>query len=384
MYKIRIPRWVVFVLIVAVMFVFGIVAINLRAQPPFQAPIQTLHEHGSGIHSAVWSPDGKKLATSALSGRIEIWDTDTWALDIALFGYPDDVYTVAWRPDGSQLASIGADNTLRIWDATSGTRLAIVDHKVDYQNELAWLSDDILIVFGNNVTVWDNAELQLLNTIEVGDNPSDLWGNRLAVGMDDTITVQDVYGIQEPQIIGQHTSELTEIAWRPDGRKLASATADEMVYIWDTETGAEEARFSHPPDELGRSRSVRDISWHPNGQQLATVGETTSYTDKAIFLWDSQTWEPSMTLFALPDTILRNSVLWSADGDYLSLIGEPCCSHEDFSGTILVWNSQSGEPLEAIKYQAPFGQMAWHPNSQMIVSYAGVNTFIWQIPHISD
>src|SRR5262249_12118488 len=62
----------------------------------------------------------------------------------------------------------------------------------------------------------------------------------------------------------------------PDAKRVASASYDQTVRVWDVETGREVCRL------LGHGNGVRGVAFSPDGQRLATASE-----DQTVRLWDA-------------------------------------------------------------------------------------------------
>jgi WD40 repeat protein len=106
--------------------VFGL-AFSPDDKKPFEWPA-----HASVVGSVVFSPDGRRLASSSFSfgwegeptgGEVKVWDAAT-GLEICTFGRETPgLDKVVFSPDGLRLASTGDDGTVRIWDAATGRML---------------------------------------------------------------------------------------------------------------------------------------------------------------------------------------------------------------------------------------------------------------------
>ena len=62
-----------------------------------------------------WSPNGEWLAVGKLTGKIEIWSTDSPHLQAILSGHQERVSALKFSPDGEMLYSASWDGTVRRW-----------------------------------------------------------------------------------------------------------------------------------------------------------------------------------------------------------------------------------------------------------------------------
>ena len=63
-----------------------------------------------------------------------------------------------------------------------------------------------------------------------------------------------------------HEDVIFRIAWSPDGRMLASPSADKTIRLWDVETG-ELCRTL-----TGHTQSVLSVAWSPDGHRQFPSG----------------------------------------------------------------------------------------------------------------
>jgi WD40 repeat protein len=73
------------------------------------------------VTSAVYSADGKLVATASTDRTVALWDTATWELRARYLAHADEVWTVAIAPDGKQVASAGKDRAIKLWNVAPAT-----------------------------------------------------------------------------------------------------------------------------------------------------------------------------------------------------------------------------------------------------------------------
>src|SRR5947209_1484556 len=60
-----------------------------------------------------------------------------------------------------------------------------------------------------------------------------------------------------------HSSSVYSLAWSPDGKRIASASFDNTVQVWEPLTG------NHAFTYRGHSDLVYDVAWSPDGKLIA-------------------------------------------------------------------------------------------------------------------
>lgn len=249
-----------------------------------------LRHNMSGVHAIAWSPDGHCLATGGSDGTISLWDTATGKTMLTYTLHRRSVGVLAWSPNGEQIASGSEDSFLQIWKAASGERVFFSRHGL-YQNvsdepdALAWSPDGkylaaggwFLILYLWDLTtgelvewMWDEDHILFSDTLvwrfhgqrvlcTYNGTPFAFFkGDRLfahsharvegeAIGaapdgryvavpgdLDHTIHIQKGSWRNREILFtySGHRQKITAIDWSPDGRRIASASADKTVHIW--------------------------------------------------------------------------------------------------------------------------------------------------------
>ncbi|PHH86606.1 hypothetical protein CDD83_9996 [Cordyceps sp. RAO-2017] len=85
-------------------------------------------------------------------------------------------------------------------------------------------------------------------------------------------------------VLRGHTGPVSQVRISPNGRFVASASADATLRVWDAATGA------HMDTLVGHLAGVSCLAWTPDSNTLASGSD-----DKAIRLWDRVTGRPKVT-----------------------------------------------------------------------------------------
>src|SRR5438067_236389 len=81
--------------------------------------------------------------------------------------------------------------------------------------------------------------------------------------------------VAEPVVLTEKSGGLFSVAWRPDGRALATSSVDWTIRIWDPAVGKETAVIHMP------AGGIAAVAWRPDGKALASAGD-----DGAVRIWD--------------------------------------------------------------------------------------------------
>src|SRR5207237_1204762 len=91
--------------------------------------LRTLQGHTDQVDDIVFSPDGRRLATSSFDSTARIWDGAT-GKELITLQSPIDLTSVAWSPDGARLATTAADGLVRVFPLKLDALLALARQHV--------------------------------------------------------------------------------------------------------------------------------------------------------------------------------------------------------------------------------------------------------------
>ena len=198
---------------------------------------------GSGAMATAWSPVGTLMATSFFGSygtSVQVWDTATNKLVYNYTGNADVVGSLGWSPDGKYIVSASYDGSTQVWNARTGQKIHDFENNQRELSQAAWSPDGktIAYIIGDQVKVVNPFSGKVLMT---HNGPNDKYG-------------------------------LSDLTWSPDGKSIASA--GDHIELWNVATGKTYYTFTKNPS------TIRVLTWSPDGHYIVSTDspETSSST----------------------------------------------------------------------------------------------------------
>ncbi|KAJ6201663.1 vegetative incompatibility protein HET-E-1 [Bipolaris maydis] len=169
-------------------------------------------------------------------------------------------------------------------------------------------------------------------------------GTRLAsASFDFIVKIWDANSGQCLQNLEGHSDGVKSVAFSPDGTMLASASYDTKIKIWDAHSGQCLRNLD------GHFSFVFSVAFSPDGTMLASA----SY-DTKIKIWDAYSGQCLQNLKGHRYGV--NSVAYSPDGTRLASASE--------DQTVKIWDADSGQCLQTLKeHSSPVRFVAFSPKN---------------------
>ena len=276
-----------------------------------------------------FSTDGKFLVAASTDTTIKVWQWQTSLQPQILTGHQDWAYSLSFSKDGKWLASTGggSDKSLKIWQI-QGNKFKLKKTIEKIHEEGSYVSfnpnNRQIATAGSTLRIWDFDRIVTYpkSTIATSD-----WNNILLT------------------TISSNQPEYKSISYSPNGERIALASTDSKVTIWEPDRALER---NISASEL----AVRRVIYSHNGRYLATAG-----SDKKTVIWKA-------------DGTLIRTIIGHKDWIYgLSFSPDDrliASASEDH--TIKIWRVSDGSLVRTLKHDNFALDVSFSPDSRYLAS----------------
>ena len=384
------------------------------------APAEIILQRGSQIEvsAAVYSPDGRIIASAGESETIRLWERDSGEVVRTLAGhFGERVLGLAFSPDGNFLASCGNNGNVKVWDYRSGRLVHwFTNHIGHWTRRVAFSPDSRFLVaasYDGQINLWNAASGAVALTLptrkrvaDVTFTPDGRWvvtASREAgqphVRFWDTTT-----GV--PGLTLNHSNAINSVAVSRNGKMLACG-GDGGVSLWELPSGRWLRRI-RMPDGNG---AVLDVDLSADGSHLLTSGAwvnrawstgtgellfemrghedltiqvsfapdereiLSGSSDASVRQWDARTGQLRRILAARPPETPVTCVAFSPDGRFEAVAA--------MDGVVRVWDGRDGGFVHTFRgHEAPVQTLAFTPDSAWLCSGSADRTMrVWDMRH---
>ncbi|KAI0560681.1 WD40-repeat containing protein [Gracilaria domingensis] len=250
--------------------------------------LHTLSVSSGSINRVVFNSRGDWVALASSTGQILIWD---WQAETHILKQQAHVLmatSVAFSPDGRAVATGSKDGRVKLWGVATGFCAATFSDHSASVTSLTFAANDVIISASLDGTVRAFDIRRYRNfRVMVGPPPrrqfgcvaADAAGELIAAGCVDTfeILVWSLRTGQVLEILNGHRGPVSGISFRPGRGTLASSSWDRNVRLWDM------YERKGTCEVLEHSKEVMDVTFRPDGKELAVCT-----TSGEIVLWDPE------------------------------------------------------------------------------------------------
>lgn len=271
--------------------------------------IKLLTDHTHFVKVAVFSPNGKNLASGSYDGTIIVWDVDNGKKIYTLKAHNDEIYCMAFSPDSTKLVSGSDDELIKIWNLKDPETPITIPGHIDGVTSIAISTDgNLLASSGRSV------------------HKISLWNLKNGKFI---------------KFLSGHTKDINSLAFMSDGTTLVSGSDDGTIRFWNSNEGTQLKTY----DGISAILS-------PDGNSIA------SYTSAGVIkILDIQTGDLLISSKTATENIY--DMMFSPDGSTITT---------SIGLEILFWNVETGRLIDTISgYSQGIGSVKYTPNGRTLL-----------------
>lgn len=330
------------------------------------------------INAALFSPDGKFLASASNDNLVRVWEVEDEKL-LYQFLHESDVLGITFSPDSRIIVAVGRDAKVHGWNIQTGQAVFTLEGFTQAIQHISYIQSGRRLLLGfydGSFQEWDvdehfvpvrQAVFHLEIRTERAYNRFDVTSNRIFVspGTDRMAVLVNggvqIWDLQTGRLeinLPEFLDAITSIAFSPDGNLLAIGAAD--LHIWQMEP----RRFlsSIPVDGYG----ITDIAFSPNSKQVIIAIEQGNPQ-----IWDMEALKKKLEITDKTECGPPVRVAFSPDGTRVAGLG--------WCGA-WVWDTSSGERLFHVSSDVGEArELSFGTSGQQIIGVGARGLWNWNL-----
>ncbi len=243
--------------------------------------LRTFTGDAGAVEQLAIAPGGKWAAScsvrlTAQDMGVQLWDPTTGKERRRLKGPADNIRCVAISPDAMRVAAGAADHTVWVWSVQGGGAkvLCLKGHTAPVTGVVFARTADSLLTAGQDATIrqWDVAtgkEKGVLSSNVGSVTALAFSGKRVAVAGSQGLAVRQRDGSFVK--CDGHDGDVRSLSFNADGTRLATASMDGTIRLWDTEDGNELHCFR------GHLNAAWAVAFGPDGGVVYSGGQSGTF-----------------------------------------------------------------------------------------------------------
>jgi len=334
-----------------------------------ETPKHVCNGHINWVLAMAWSPDGKFLASGDKTGHVMIWDPLTGkSRGKPLTGHKQWITCLAWEPlhlakgISRRVASASKDGDVRVWDIVLGQCLRSMTGHTASVTCLRWGGGGLLYSASQDRTikVWRASDGVLCRTLQGHGH----WVNVLALNTDYVMRT-GAFDPKDAKIVHEEPESDTEklkilalkrydeVINHVGHEILVSGSDDFTLFLW--KPGSEKTSFARL---TGHQQLVNDVKFSPDARLIASAS-----FDKSIRLWCGKTGRYLSVFRGHVQSVYQ--LAWSADSR-LIVSGSA-------DSTLKLWSIENKKlHTDLPGHGDEVYTVDWSPDGQRVVSRARI------------
>lgn len=279
------------------LILLGVLFLSTLAEAAHLKKMKEWVAHRTDIHSIVFDPKGKDIATAGTDWEVGIWDVKTTGKITTFNTSPARANALAFSPNGNFLAAVGDNGLISLWDRKNSWKQRLLKDPGPagkyLLESLAFSPDGRKLAVGGikerdisnhsknrwRIVIWDVSSGSIESEIE-----GDRWhsvgilvfapdGKSLAAAAGSTCVLIDVKTGKAKSFFQPSGASISGLSFSKDGGTLLETHWNGELYNFDLKTGAETSRAKV-------SNQLNHIGVH---NSLLIAGDTDK---RVVFIWD--------------------------------------------------------------------------------------------------